>query len=100
MSVCTASSVLRPDGTALDRKREVVYLGGLITCDGRVSRELNRRVSEGRSILIKLRQLWTHANLSRKWKLQIFNACVTSKVMYALESIWLLKAIMHLAESC
>ena len=51
MSVCTGSIVHRPDGTDLERKREVVYLGGLITCNGRVSRVLSRRVSEGRSML-------------------------------------------------
>ena len=57
MSICTGSAVHRPDGTELERKREIVYLGGLITSDGRVSRELSRRVGEGRSILNKLRQL-------------------------------------------
>ena len=91
MSICTGSVVHRPDGTELERKREIVYLGGLITSDGRVSRELSRRVGEGRSILNKLRQLWSHANLSYERKFVIFNACITSKVMYALESIWLLK---------
>ena len=92
MGICTPSTINRPDGSALEKKRELIYLGGLITCDGRVNRELNRRLGEGRSILNELRKLWSHANLGHKRKIEIFNACVTSKVMYALDSLWLLKA--------
>ena len=64
----------------------------LISCDGRVLRELTRRLSEGRSIFLIMRKLWSHANLSVKRKIEIFNAHITSKVMYSLESLWLLKA--------
>ena len=50
MSICIGGSITRPDHTVLENKREIVNLGGLITCDGRGARELIRRVSEGRSI--------------------------------------------------
>ena len=48
-------------------------------------------MSEGRALCRTLNELWAHANMSRKWKLQIFNACIISKVMYALKSLCLLK---------
>ena len=37
-------------------------------------------------------KLWSHANLNAKRKIEIFNSCITSKVMYSLESLWLLQA--------
>ena len=92
MDVCAASDIFRPDNTALEKKRELIYLGGLVTCDGRVSAELNRRLSEGKALFRILNELWSHTSVSRKWKLQIFNACIISKVMYGLESLWLLKS--------
>ena len=49
-------------------------------------------MSEGRSISRTLRKLWRHANLNVKRKIRISNVCATSKIMYSLESLWLLKA--------
>ena len=40
MSICTNAEVTRPDGTALAKKREIMYLGGMISCDVRAKREL------------------------------------------------------------
>ena len=37
-------------------------------------------------------KLWSHANLNVKRKIVILNSCITSKVMYSLKSLWLLKA--------
>ena len=52
MNVCAASDIFRPDGTILTKKREIIYLGGLVTCDGRVAGELNRRLSEGKALSV------------------------------------------------
>ena len=92
MNVNTDENVYRPNGSALQQKDSLIYLGGLISSDSSVSRELNRRLSEGRSLFNVLKRFWSHANLTIKRKLIVFNACVTSKVMYALDSAWLLKA--------
>ena len=56
-----------------------------------VKREVSRRIGEGRSVFKILSKLWRHANLSIHRKLQIFNACIVTKVLYALESLWMLK---------
>ena len=92
MSVCHPGYIVRPDGTNITRKRDVVYLGGLITCDGKVSREVSRKLGEGRAIFSTLSKLWSHANLSVRRRVAIFNACITSKVLWSLESLWLLKS--------
>ena len=92
MQVCTATSISRPDGQQIMLKREVIYLGSTITCDGSCEREVSRRIGEGRSVFKILSKLWCHANLTIHRKLQIFNVCIVTKVLYALESLWMLKA--------
>ena len=92
MTICTTSIISRPDGGLIEKKRDIVYLGGLISCDGRCARELSRRIGEGHSIFKILSKLWTHSGITLTRKVLLFNACVTSKVLYSLESVWLLKA--------
>ena len=48
-------------------------------------------MNEGRAIFKVLCQVWSHAGISQYRKLQIFNACVTSKFLYSLDSLWFLK---------
>lgn len=92
MDINANASIRRPNGEVSEKKRSVVYLGGLISCDGKVASEIRRRVSECRNIVNSLLRLWSHANISNHRKIEIFTACVTSKVLYSLESLWLLKA--------
>ena len=68
-----------------------VYLGGMLSCDGRAQRELHRRLGEGRRVLQQVSKLWAHAGITRERKLQIYMSCVVSKILYSLESLWLLK---------
>ena len=91
MNVNSNASVFRPGGVAIEMKRSLIYLGGLITCDGKSAIEVRRRVSEGRTAFKTLARLWSHANLTCDRKLEIFNVCITTKVMYSLESLWLLE---------
>ena len=91
MNMGTDENIYRPDGSALEQKESLIYLGGLISANSRVRSELNRRLSEGRNLFNVLRRFWSHVNLSVHRKLEAFNACVTSKVMYALDSAWLVK---------
>lgn len=92
MAICIPSTITRPDGAVTAKKLEIVYLGGLISHDSRCARELSRRIGEGRSIFKILDKVWSHSGISLTRKVLIFNACVLSKVLYALESVWLLKA--------
>ena len=91
MNVNSNDPIFRPDGAALEKKRSIIYLGGIISCDGKCDAEVRRRVSEGKAAFKMLARLWCHANLTIHRKLQIFNACISSKVLYSLDSLWLLK---------
>ena len=64
VNVNTDESIYRPGGTQLQQKDSVVYLGGLISNHACVSSELNRRLSEGRSVFNVLKRFWSHASVS------------------------------------
>ena len=68
-------------------KDEAIYLGGLISADGSCSKEINRRIGEAKVAFQNMIMLWNHANLTRKEKLYIFDACICSKLLYELECL-------------
>ena len=92
IQVATARKINRPDGGPISCSREAVYLGGLVTCDGKAGRELVRRLGEGRRVFDGLCKVWSHAGITRARKLEIYCACVVSKILYSMESLWLLQA--------
>ena len=67
-------------------------MGGLLSTDGRSAPECTRRLGEARQTFQTLKSIWNHANINKYRKKEIFEACVISKLMYGLESLWLLKA--------
>ena len=80
------------DGKPLKTKTDTVYLGSLLTTSGEVAPELSRRLGEAAACFKALSAVWKHANIPKKRKYRIFEACVVSKLLYGLESLWLLKA--------
>ena len=92
IQVATPRKINRPDGGPISCSREAVYLGGLVTCDGKAGRELVRRLGEGRRVFDGLCKVWSHAGITRARKLEIYSACVVSKILYSMESLWLLQA--------
>ena len=77
--------------TLVKQVREAVYLGALISCNGRASRELSRRLGEGRAVFRTLCKVWSHSGICRQRKAHIYNTCVITKVLYSLDSVWLVK---------
>jgi hypothetical protein len=91
LSVCTNQRLKRPDGSSIDDKGSLLYLGGLISSDGRMDSELSRRIGFASHEFRNLRRIWSHASLSRKRKLEYFQAFVVSKLIYGLSTAWLVK---------
>jgi hypothetical protein len=91
LSVCTNQRLKRPDGSPIDDKGSLIYLGGLVSSDGRMDSELSRRIGLASHEFRNLRQIWNHASLSRKRKLEYFQAFVVSKLIYGLSAAWLVK---------
>ena len=92
MKIRSAEDFPTPDGGVIKSVRQAVYLGGLISCDGRATAEVTRRLGEGSQIFAKLERVWKHASISSARKIELYEACVVTKVMYSLETLWLLKA--------
>ena len=81
LQVSTPELVKQPDSQPVKQVREAVYLGGMICCDGKASRELCRRLGEGRAALRCLARIWSHTGIGMRRKLYIYNTCVISKVL-------------------
>ena len=47
-----------------------------------------RRIGEARATYFQLAAVWNHASISKMRKFRIFEACVVSKLLYGLESLW------------
>ena len=75
------------DGTQMQSTEEAKYLGAVVNNKADSSREIRRRISLTISVLKSLDLFWNKANCSTKWKLLVFNAVITSRVLYGLESL-------------
>ena len=78
-----------PAGNHVKQKESMTYLGSLLCASGSSGSELSRRLGEARGSFDKLRRVWGHANIRKERKLQIYQACVVSKLLCNLPSLWL-----------
>eukprot|EP00933_Yihiella_yeosuensis_P014728 TRINITY_DN13078_c0_g1_i1.p1 TRINITY_DN13078_c0_g1~~TRINITY_DN13078_c0_g1_i1.p1 ORF type:complete len:134 (-),score=19.10 TRINITY_DN13078_c0_g1_i1:447-848(-) len=73
-----------PNCTQVKQKEALVYLDSLINADGKMGAELSRRIGAVGADFRTLCKNWRHPDLDTSKKLQIFEACVASKLMYCL----------------
>lgn len=78
----------RPDGSDIQCGAELLYLGSVISQDGRAGRELSRRIGIAQSEFRSLSRMWRHSALGRARKLELFRSLVLSKLLYGLAAIW------------
>ena len=98
ISVCTDERVCRPDGTAFDTRDSLIYLGGVISRDGRIDSELSRRIGIAGAEFRQLQAAWNHAGLTSRAKVKFFTSFVVSKLLYGLSTIWLVTAQLRRLE--
>jgi len=60
MHISTNAVVFRPDGGPINTVREAIYLGGMLSCDGKATTEITRRLREAQGIFNKLTKMWSH----------------------------------------
>ena len=89
LAVNCRGAVAKPDGSKLDVKPSIKYLGSTLAADGRTDSELGRRIGAAKQDFQVLRRVWSHAALSLQQKLAIFRACILSKLSYGLEAVCL-----------
>ena len=68
------------------------YLGALISKDGRPDSEISRRIGIASADFRALCKLWSHANVSKRDKLQYFRSLVVARLVYGLSTIWMVTA--------
>ena len=86
------ASIAAPDGSYLTCKSSISYLGGYLDATGAGGSEICRRLGEAKGHFDKLGRVWRHSTLHPQQKIRIFQACVVSKLLYCLHTIWLNKA--------
>ena len=87
MQISNPAHVARPDGECIKSVRKAVYLGGMLTCDRRVSGEVCCRDGGGLCTFESLSRAWSRLNLTRRRKLDIYVSTVVSKMLYSLDSL-------------
>ena len=84
MKISTCTKVTRPDGSDIKTMRDAVYLGGLVTCDGKATTEVSRRLGEAAKTFKQLDKRWSRSSLGWKRKYNIYDSVVLSKLLYSL----------------
>ena len=85
-------NITAPDGSFLTCKRCISYLGSYLDASGTAGPEICRRLGEAKGQFDKLAKVWRHSTLRTQQKIRIFQACVVSKLLYCLHTMWLNKA--------
>lgn len=89
LNVNTDMHLTKQDNTPIEQKTSMVYLGTTIAADGMVGRELSQRLGRAWAEFCKLKQFWKHISISVQRKIKVFNAVVTSTLLYSLSTVWL-----------
>ena len=84
--------ILKFDGSPVKCKDNMIYLGSLLSSDGRIDTEISRRLGMAQEEFQLLSRVWNHANLSEHKKVEVFNACILSKLIYGIHTAWLTAA--------
>ena len=95
LNINTEAELARPSRDKVKRVDRAVYLGSVLAASASAIPELSRRLGEATGSFKSLESCWKHANITTDRKIGIYVACVVSKLMYCLDSLWLLQADRH-----
>ena len=74
-------SLKGPDGTEIELKDAILYLGAMISGNGRITSELNRRIGMASADFATLSRIWNHSNLTRLDKVKIYQVLIFNKLL-------------------
>ena len=83
------SSVKFKNGDLVPRKTKATYLGTILTEKADNRTEINNKIAECASTANKLKLFWNKADTTKKWKIQVFDSVIRSKLAYGLECLQL-----------
>ena len=76
---------------SIPQKSSIGYLGALLDSSGAIQSELNRRIGMATADFKAMSTIWNHSHLTKWWKHRVFQACISSKLLYGLQTAWLTK---------
>jgi len=83
------SNIKYENGDLVPRKPKATYLGTLLTDTNDIHAEISNRMADCTTTANKLKLFWNKANTTIKWKLQVYDAIIRSKLLYGLETMQL-----------
>ena len=87
MSVGKTKDILFKDGTAVPRTTMAEYLGGILQEKADPRMEILKRISKAAYGRNRLNTFWRKTKLSKRKKILIYEALISSKLMYAMETV-------------
>ena len=79
------------DGNPIKNKEFLKYLGAVLHKIGRIDSEIGGKIGRSKSEFRALVQIWSHANIHPRRKIQLYKSLVLSKLLYGLQTVWLSK---------
>ena len=86
LQVHTTSEIYSVGGPEVRTSDHLSYLGSNLTCDGRATAELSRRIGMAKADFNTLSRVWKNSALTRARKLAIYSSLVESKLLYSLST--------------
>ena len=79
----------------VERVSEFLYLGSIVTEDGGAAKDVESRIKKARGAFLQLNRIWNSHIYSNVTKLNIFNVCVLSVLLYGCETWLVTEYIKH-----
>ena len=79
---CNQMGSLFINGTNLDVVDSFVYLGSCISDDGRVGKEIEKRIMKARATFTSLQHLWKQKGISLALKVRVYKVTVCVVLLY------------------
>ena len=95
INILNDGALTQPGAEPVKIVGQAVYLGGMVSSSTSAAPEVSRRLGVARGSFKSLNRCWSQANIPQQGKRQLYRACVVSKLMYGLESLWLLQRDLH-----
>ena len=84
LAINSKDSISNANSIRIELKERIIYLGALLSYDGRIASELTRRICMASRAFADLLKVWNCANVSKDKKSKIYHACIVLKLMYGL----------------
>ena len=89
------SSITFLDGTVLPRRSQALYLGATLRDSVDNHTEVIRRIGSVNAMASQLQLFWSKAGTTVKWRLRVFEATLSSKLLHGLETMQLTKSELN-----